>query len=523
MVPTFGVLVTRMVRPDSHTDSVGFGEGNSRLETVVVGLDGAGFDLLEPWLEAGELPNLERILETGVSGPLESVYPPVTAPNWICYATGKNPGQLGIFWWKNVDVENERVYFPRERFRAETEYWEYLAEDDPVGVLGVPTTTPPKPIDAFYVSGAPDADSSEFAAPQSVAETLRERFDYRINSEYRLEPGNEAACADALELIDQRFRAAKYLSLEHDVSFLQVSTFYINQFHHYLWDDEYTLRAWKLIDDHLGDFLAADCDLVLMSDHGHNQIQTVFRVNQWLEREGYLSWDRDVSETLYKFGILTEGIKRALAAANRTLPLPGETDLVSLAHRSAPQWLLKHLPDGSGEVGSRTTTNVEWDRTDAVASAQGPVYLTVDTDSPRYDALREEIRRGIEALTGPNGRPVADAVHYGEDVYSGQYVSEGPDLVIDQAEGVHIRESLGDKPVFSETDPKWRGVNKRHGLFAATGPRFGRGTVADLSILDLAPTLLTLHGRPVPTDMDGEVRSELFADEWCPPGPSVSQ
>jgi predicted AlkP superfamily phosphohydrolase/phosphomutase len=491
------------------TDGIETSDGTPKV--LVVGLDGAGFDLLAPWIDAGELPTLERIVDDGVSGPLRSVLPPVTSPNWKAYATGKNPGKLGIFWWKNVDVDDRRIYVPQERYHQHTEFWEIIAEREPVGVLGVPLTYPPTDLDAFFVSGAPDAEERGYAQPPAVERELRDELDYRINSQYRRQTDPGRACDDEIRLIDMRFEAAKYLLEEYDVSFLQLSTFYINQFHHYLWDDEETLRAWKRIDDHLADLLDSCHNLVLMSDHGHNEIHSVFRINQWLEAEGYLALDQSVASGLYSLGIDKELIKTQLARVGRSLPV--DVNLVSLADQYVPPWLLKYLPDEDGEVGPRTAAPIVWERTDAVASAQGPIYLTVDRSSPRHEELRAELTRKLERLTDPQGRPVVDEVRRSEDVYTGAYLDEAPDLLLDQADNVHIRESLGDKPIFSRRDSKWNGVNNRAGLFAATGPLFTTGTIDDMSILDLAPTLLHLYECPIPDDMDGRVRQSILQPE----------
>jgi predicted AlkP superfamily phosphohydrolase/phosphomutase len=473
--------------------------------TVVFGIDGAHFELIEPWVEAGKLPNIEQVIETGVTADLESVLPPVTSPNWKAYATGKNPGKIGIFWWENIDVENERIHYPSERKHINDEFWELISEEEPVGVLGVPTTYPPKSVDSFLVAGAPDGEDTGFAHPPGIEDELRNQFDYRVTKNPRLKDDVDEAAAEILDLIDMRYRAAKHLLDEHDVSFLQVTTFYINSLHHFLWNHEYTLEAWQLIDEHLGDFLDDEHNVVLMSDHGSNEIQTVFHINSWLAREGYLALDSGVATGLHRLGINTD----------RLIRIATRLKVRDVAKRVTPQRLIDHIPDEQGEIkrGSKTD-NVDWDRTTAIASGQGPIYLTTDRADPRYEQLREELITKLERLTGPNGRTVADAVVPGEEVYAGEFADEAPDIVIDQAKGVHIPGSIGRDEIFSVPDADgWRGENKRHGLFAATGPDIGHGRIENLSILDLAPTLLHLHGCAIPGDMDGTVRQSVFADD----------
>ena len=64
---------------------------------LVIGLDGATFDVLLPLARAGRLPALAALIARGTSAPLRSVFPPVTAPAWASFMTGKNPGKHGIY------------------------------------------------------------------------------------------------------------------------------------------------------------------------------------------------------------------------------------------------------------------------------------------------------------------------------------------------------------------------------------------------------------------------------------------
>ncbi|WP_227378364.1 alkaline phosphatase family protein [Haladaptatus halobius] len=475
--------------------------------TIVIGLDGAGFKLLESWIRAGELPTLQRITEQGVTGDLQSVLPPVTSPNWKAYATGKNPGQLGIFWWYNIDTANQRVYLPADRYHDHAEYWDLLAKQERVGVIGVPTTFPPKSVGEAYVSGAPDADTTGFTVPAELEDELHGRFDYRVTTRRSLQSETTAAYEEILDRIDAQFKAGKYLLDSRDLSFLQLTTFYINVLHHHFWDDERTLRAWKLIDDHLASFLDDETNLVLMSDHGHAEIQAVFYINRWLEQEGYLSFNTQVSSTLHEAGITADRINETLAEMDSHVPF----DPQSVAEQFVPDSLINRLPNDEGNVGRGKLDTANWEQTTAIASAQGPLYLTVD--SPDYESVRDELIDKLERLTTPDGRPISRAVYRGENVYSGVYADEWPDIVVDKAPSLHISDTLGGDEIFTREHEKWRGVNTRSGLFAATGPMFTTGTIDEISILDLAPTLLHAHDCAVPSDMDGRIRTSIFATD----------
>src|SRR5205085_12694265 len=67
---------------------------------AVIGLDCATPRLLFRDL-AGEVPNIRALMERGMYGDLESITPPITVPAWACAMTGKTPGQLGIYGFRN--------------------------------------------------------------------------------------------------------------------------------------------------------------------------------------------------------------------------------------------------------------------------------------------------------------------------------------------------------------------------------------------------------------------------------------
>jgi len=486
------------------------------MTTLTIGLDGANWDLIGDWLEAGRLPNLQRLIDDGVGGVSESCLPPITVPNWKCYATGKNPGNLGVFRFDRIDTaDRDHVFHDATDFHS-AELWDYLNEAGmTAGVINKPSTYPPKEIDGFVVAGGPDASEttyrsldSGFATPPDVEEFLREELDYRVHPNPMISPTEKgkAEIEAVLGLVDLRFEAAERLLKREDPDFLHLTVFYSMALQHYFFDEEPVRRVWERIDANLGRFLDAGHEVLVMSDHGTWHVDTVFYVNAWLEKQGYLATERGVDELLSTVGVTKE---RALATA-KTL---GMTETLA---KVVPERVQRLVPWEEGVKADRVLSVLDWEQTTAVASNQGPLYLTLSRDDPGYEALRAELIEKLEAATHPEtGERLVKAVYRGEEYYSGSYADEAPDLLLDQAENVHISDAVGpSSPVADEG--VWVGGNMPEGIFLFSGPSFrSDGLVREASITDLAPTLLHAMGSPVPDDLDGEVL-DVFAPESEP-------
>ena len=123
---------------------------NSRL--LILGLDGGTFDILLPWMQKGFLPNLGKIYDEGVSGPLRTILPPITAPAWTSFYTGKNPGKHGIFEFFIKRENSYQEVAVNSTFCKSKTLWDYLAEENKkVAVLNVPMTYPPQKVNGIMI------------------------------------------------------------------------------------------------------------------------------------------------------------------------------------------------------------------------------------------------------------------------------------------------------------------------------------------------------------------------------------
>ena len=167
--------------------------------TFVVGLDGASWRLLGPWLDAGELPNLAALRSGGRWAEHRSCLPPVTFPNWKCYSSGKDPGGFGVFWFERVDLANERIENASSRDFHTAELWGYLNDAGlSTGVVNMPTMYPPRELDGCLVCGGPGTAEGEYRSissgythPADLAAELEERFDYRVHPDPLISSNDE--------------------------------------------------------------------------------------------------------------------------------------------------------------------------------------------------------------------------------------------------------------------------------------------------------------------------------------------
>ena len=78
--------------------------------------------------------------------------------------------------------------------------------------------------------------------------------------------------------------------------------------------------------------------------------------------------------------------------------------------------------------------------------------------------------------------------------------------------GIHISGNLGESTIFSRSQ-RWVAENKKTGLFMGYGPGFNKALkLNDVSILDIAPTILKSFNIDVPKEMDGRVLDEIFKE-----------
>lgn len=484
---------------------------SERTRMVVVGLDGACWDLIEPLIRAGDLPTIRNLRNGGSWGPLASTVPPVTCPAWKCYSTGKNPGKLGVFWWQHIDVSARAIRIPSADWFGSKELWDQLNQAGiRTGVMGMPMTYPPRDLHGFMVAGGPDCASRCYARPADLERTLRS-WGYHVHPsiEGRLENGSPLVDR-ILEWIELQFEVAERLLVREPLGFLQITIFYLNWLQHRFYDGEPVRKAWKLIDRRIARLVDRFEYVVIVSDHGTAPMRKVFFLNVWLEKNGYLrlAGRCSIAECLYRFGINKERVSDFC----RVLRLGGLVSRSGVLKSLARRCLLDQEGLMSDRSGSEAIAGVDWTRTLAIALPQGPIFLNRDLvrGEREYERLRDRLIEEIEGIEDPDGGKPITKVYRREEIYHGEHTRRAPDLVALDADEYHNRGGLGRRNLFQESD--WAGNNARHGLFLIRGPGVREGFPFDgMRIYDLAPTILHLMRAPVLDDVDGLIAEDVLA------------
>ncbi|RMF30157.1 MAG: hypothetical protein D6759_12470, partial [Chloroflexi bacterium] len=433
-------------------------------KVFIIGLDGATWDVLLPWMEEGVLPHLRALWERGAWGKLASTLPPLTAPAWTTFMTGKNPGKHGVFHFvkgkrqPGTPSPSPPAIVNARSIQSPT-LWDILSHHGlQVGVINVPMTYPPRPLNGFMITGLLTPPNAEvFTYPPELA---RDLVDYKVDLDrfihhkpfaqarqgtQLIEPSLELV-AEYRDLLERRRRNTLTLMQTRPWDVLMVVIAGTDRLGHYLWpyhraaDLDGSPQSQALhqavrdyyvqVDQTIGEWVAAageEVTVLLMSDHGMGPVYSKHvHLNQWLREEGLLVLEqRRANLTRPDFWLARLGIPR---------------DKLGRLVRSIPGLARSRVVQKARHAGTAT---IDMRRTAAyyvpIYVGTGGIYINVKGEdgqgvvSPgeEYEALREHLLHRLSTLTDPEtGRPVVVGAWRGEICYHGPYATDIPDIVV---------------------------------------------------------------------------------------------
>ncbi|HOV91311.1 MAG TPA: alkaline phosphatase family protein [Syntrophorhabdaceae bacterium] len=493
-------------------------------KTTIIGLDGAGFFLVQDWMKKGYLPNLKKIAEKGVFTPLNSSFIPITPIAWTSITTGKNAGKHGIFDWSvrkgngyeydivsSIHCKADRLWNILNRYRFTT------------GVFNIPITYPPDDVNGFFISGfdTPSMDS-DFTRPEGLKDDLLKNVkDYELFAEVGYTKGEEKRYADVLKRhLKSKRDAINFLLDRYDCDFNIFVVMELDHLHHKLWklvEKESTLaiEVYALADEIVGDILLRrpNDNIFIISDHGGGSLEGVIYLNRWLMREGLLN--------VYDSPLL------------RIKYLLSKYDVIAKTYRVISKlglgWMKRFLSKEAQEKFATSFISfkdIDWSKTKAFAMGEfGQIYINEKEKyrdgivaKEEYNDLVESIISHLKEIRGSSGISLIDLVYRKDEVYSGQFLASAPDIICsfrDYAYDSSVKFGFEQKDVIGPPEFEDTGTHRREGIFFACGPQIKRTEIErQLDICDVTPTILYLFGCPIDKDMDGRVAEEIFKDDF---------
>lgn len=504
---------------------------------VFAGIDGATWDVIQPMMDAGQLPNLAALVRAGVSGPLKSTVPPNSSLAWTSFQTGVHPGKHGIFFFREQRHGSYvRPVVSWNSVQAPS-IWR-LASDagKKVCTVTVPLTFPVEQIRGAMIGGLLTPDrNSDFIWPPELRQELQAAIgDVPADNEPEVlfhTAGEEKAIQSLFHVIEQITRMGEHLLATRNPDLFAIVFRQVDLTSHQAWcyqDPEWQrlnpgkwearrdllARVYTAVDAAFGRIrdqaLRMDGEVAFgtCSDHGFGPLTYRYYMNKWLVDQGYLVLKGGVS--WQRFRLWTQ--KRWHGVLRRT------GAMAAMARRG------KRLP-GSEQTIMKM---VDWSRTRAYSSFSGGediVLINLRGREPsgivspgaEYEALREEIIEKVTQMRAADGARIVSRAFKREELWQGDQVFLAPDIQCVTVDTACNMSPSPVHPVVAEPAVEGRpAMHRMNGIYGWEGRGIFRpGTrLAGPQIADMAPTILHLLGLPVDDHMDGRVMEECFTDEW---------
>jgi predicted AlkP superfamily phosphohydrolase/phosphomutase len=511
--------------------------GENRL--LVLGLDGATFDVLLPMVEKGELPSIKKLMDGGAWGRMRTVIPPGTGPAWSSIVTGLDPSNHGIFDIIVRAKDSYNLAFLNGASLRAAAVWDIVGKfGGKVVVLNVPMTYPPRQVNGYLVTGLlTPLGSGQYTFPPELASEIKSKApSYRIVPQKVYSAGRAGDFLEELrEVLESKRVVLKDLlgrtdwkfamEVFSETDFLQHALWHVMDEKHPRHDPEEAARfldevrdIYRRLDSIIGEVvetLGENDSVMLVSDHGAGPLHRFVHANNYLIQQGAMKIKGGVASRLkfmlFKAGLTPMNVYRLVSRLRLGRVKMG------LRWTSGGYDLLRRF--------FFSFSDVDWEHTKAYAlsgGVYGGLFVNLKGREPRgsvepedYEKVRGDLADLLRELRDPRtDRPLISEVIKREDIYSGRFVGEAPDLYFlpyVPTVGVFGDFEFSSSKLIEEVSDAISAQHRMEGIFVASGPALRKGhEVSVMSVLDLAPLMLYLMNLPIPEGVDGKLMKDVL-------------
>ncbi|MEO0270034.1 MAG: alkaline phosphatase family protein [candidate division WOR-3 bacterium] len=440
------------------------------MKLFVFGLDGVPFDFFDKKLKE-KTPNIQNLIENSQYGILKSITPPITVPAWACMLSGKTPGDLGIYGFRNRKKEDYKLkVLTSHDLKSDTVLEILSRKGKRIISIGIPPSYPPRPINGIRISCfLTPGPESKYAYPEEIKSEIEKNFgEYIFDAKGFRTEKKDWLKKEIYKLTEQRFEIVKYFLRKENFDlffFVEMGT---DRIHHGFWrffDREHKMyeenneyqdvipEYYAFLDKKIGEILEIlpeDTWIMVVSDHGAKKIEGCVAVNELLIKEGYLKLKENFKEQ-----------KRL------------EPEMIDFK---------KTYAYGEGGYYSRVFLNVKGRDKEGIL------------DKKDYEKVRKELREIFENLKNEDGKNIGTKAFYPEEIYP-EVKGFPPDLIVIFGD-LDYRSvgSVGINKIFTlENDTGPDDANHSYeGIYILKSPDGNLKGRKDAEIYDVANTILKI-------------------------------
>ncbi|MHB1392542.1 MAG: alkaline phosphatase family protein [Clostridia bacterium] len=471
------------------------------MKAFVFGIDGASYSLMNRLINEDKLPNFKKLIQSGISGKLNSVVPPHTAPGWMSAFSGVNPGKHGIYQFWDTQATNYVGKFMGSTDMGAQPIWNILNScGHKTGVVNIPMSHPPSKLDGFIITW-PLSNTLRYSYPEDLLIKIAKNGGHYANDLTTMCDGKEDYIDRAIQITKKRVKTVQYLLKNSEWDFFSVVFTEIDRVSHFYWhymdkkSPEYCCEVENKLktavediyaetDLALGEimeFLPEDVMIIVLSDHGFGTGYMNFYVQSYLMDIG------------------------ALKVYNVESELPDQYD-GTFREINSNSWM--EFSDGNRRC------SVDWSKTIAYMAAPGSYGININLKGRQvfgivahedYDRTRDMLIDQLYEIKNPKtGNRLFKKIAKREEVYYGDRVSGAPDLVlIPESYGIMVHHNIVPGQIFG--NPEQKGMHRNEGVFIIHGGGLqGLDRSKDAHIEDITPTILKYYNIAIPPYMDGK-------------------
>jgi len=479
-------------------------------KVLMLGLDGVSWELIREWIAKKELPFIKKAMEKGLYATNWTTIPCLTSPALPSFITGKNPAKTGIFGFRKSDgslMSYQDIKDPA--------FWD-LFENPKIEslVVNLRINYPPKIRNGVMVAGTiTPSEESEYVYParyKKYFKGVHVEYDKGIKNQ-----GTQEISKRYTDITKKKFKKFEGFFFKKKFRFALFWFDLTDNIQHFAWNNnEVILEYFKNIESIIKEFVkrTPDYNIILFSDHGFEPVpKYIVYINEWLERKGHLRVEGEGFAKL-KNKVLPSLYSKAYTSGGwmlyKLLPLKIYNRLFKLKKKIEKNSIEKESKAVVMEETITALSGLDMKRTKAFLDQKwGIKIIKKNVKNPKK--FRDRLIKELRNLKSPNGKRVFKQVYKREEVFKGKYLKEVPDIVFLTQKEFELRDGFSRrlfKRIRVKRDVVGCHENARDGIFIAYGKDIAKkGKIKDISIYDLAPTVLHLMNSGVPQDMDGRV------------------